>query len=308
MMQTVNVPDSLFISQRGRSSFTRVSSGFTLIELLVVIAIIAILAAILFPVFAQARDKARQASCLSNEKQLGLAIMQYVQDYDEVFPLGIVYQNRFAQAPFSHWQQMVVSYVKSEGVFGCPNDPDAGSAEPANPWKGFRTSYATNGYFGYPASTGYRSALLGVIGMQNPDAGFFITPDYQARALAEVNRPAESVLLAERHSLDMSNVSGRVPGDSFSNNYTNYGPGAVIAGVTWHDDGALIPDGARTDSKYPQGKNGGVSAHHSGDTFANFAFCDGHVRAMKPTQTNPQDPSLTQAQRDAANMWDATRN
>src|SRR5689334_4870314 len=63
------------------------NKGFTLIELLVVIAIIAILAAILFPVFAQAREKARQTSCLSNEKQLGTAFLMYVQDYDETFPL-----------------------------------------------------------------------------------------------------------------------------------------------------------------------------------------------------------------------------
>ncbi|HEV2472758.1 MAG TPA: prepilin-type N-terminal cleavage/methylation domain-containing protein, partial [Chthonomonadales bacterium] len=63
--------------------------GFTLIELLVVIAIIAILAAILFPVFAQAREKARAISCLSNEKELGLSVLMYVQDYDENFPSGL---------------------------------------------------------------------------------------------------------------------------------------------------------------------------------------------------------------------------
>src|ERR671934_1073768 len=65
---------------------TELRSGFTLIELLVVIAIIAILAAILFPVFAQAREKARQAGCLSNLKQIGTATMLYVQDYDETYP------------------------------------------------------------------------------------------------------------------------------------------------------------------------------------------------------------------------------
>src|SRR5438552_4097577 len=65
--------------------------GFTLIELLVVIAIIAILAAILFPVFAQAREKARQISCVSNQKQIGTATMMYIQDYDELFPTAVPY-------------------------------------------------------------------------------------------------------------------------------------------------------------------------------------------------------------------------
>src|SRR4051794_20747184 len=115
---------------------SRFRSGFTLIELLVVIAIIAILAAILFPVFAQAREKARQASCMSNEKQLGLAILQYVQDYDETYPQAVVDSQMYAGTPPSHWQQMVVPYVKADGVFGCPDDSNAGSYEAGASWKG----------------------------------------------------------------------------------------------------------------------------------------------------------------------------
>lgn len=91
--------------------------AFTLIELLVVIAIIAILAAILFPVFASAREKARAASCLSNEKQLGLGAMQYVQDYDECLPPV------FTPVTSIPWWQLMEPYVKSKQVYICPNDP-----------------------------------------------------------------------------------------------------------------------------------------------------------------------------------------
>jgi prepilin-type N-terminal cleavage/methylation domain-containing protein/prepilin-type processing-associated H-X9-DG protein len=99
-------------------------SAFTLIELLVVIAIIAILAAILFPVFAQAREKARQAACLSNEKQLGLGFLQYVQDNDEAFPcVNAVYPGAAAQYARG-WGNLLYPYVKSTGVYGCPDDAD----------------------------------------------------------------------------------------------------------------------------------------------------------------------------------------
>src|SRR5215469_346721 len=97
-------------------------SAFTLIELLVVIAIIAILAAILFPVFAQAREKARQTTCASNERQLGLGFLQYIQDYDEYPPNGV--QNGGAGVHAGEgWAGQVYSYVKSTGVFACPDDP-----------------------------------------------------------------------------------------------------------------------------------------------------------------------------------------
>ena len=91
--------------------------GFTLIELLVVIAIIAILAAILFPVFARAREKARQTSCLSNVKQICLGMMMYVQDYDERLPLHYsgVAPNRYSII------QVIHPYIKNIGVWDCPS-------------------------------------------------------------------------------------------------------------------------------------------------------------------------------------------
>ena len=99
--------------------------GFTLIELLVVIAIIAILAAILFPVFARAREKARQTSCLSNMKQLMLGALQYAQDYDELFPpcyeVAITgYDDGVSQGGFTT-DSAILPYVKNAQVFSCPS-------------------------------------------------------------------------------------------------------------------------------------------------------------------------------------------
>jgi prepilin-type N-terminal cleavage/methylation domain-containing protein/prepilin-type processing-associated H-X9-DG protein len=97
--------------------------GFTLIELLVVIAIIAILAAILFPVFAQAREKARGISCISNTKQIGNALMMYVQDYDETFPMNL-YMGFESGAPRIVPSYIALApYVKNMAVYRCPSDP-----------------------------------------------------------------------------------------------------------------------------------------------------------------------------------------
>ena len=97
-------------------------TGFTLIELLVVIAIIAILAAILFPVFARAREKARQASCQSNEKQIALAILMYAQDYDEGISINNVFGSPTeAEGNNNHWEFRIQPYTKNFQLVICPN-------------------------------------------------------------------------------------------------------------------------------------------------------------------------------------------
>jgi len=152
--------------------------GFTLIELLVVIAIIAILAAILFPVFAKVREKARQTSCASNMKQIGLGITQYVQDNDETFPLA-------ANANFdTNWAQAIYPYVKSVGVFKCPSNPRAN-----NTFLGSNGNPAPNGAPRIPASYGLNYHVTGWY-QAFPDAPAPIT-------LATVNAPSSKILATE---------------------------------------------------------------------------------------------------------------
>lgn len=115
------MPSSHFVSSRGSSQ-----RGFTLIELLVVIAIIAILAAILFPVFGRARENARRSSCQSNLKQIGLGLHQYAQDYDGFMPPSLIYPT---PSTFMMWPSIMQPYIKSAAVFVCPSGSGSASAK-----------------------------------------------------------------------------------------------------------------------------------------------------------------------------------
>jgi prepilin-type N-terminal cleavage/methylation domain-containing protein/prepilin-type processing-associated H-X9-DG protein len=134
--------------------------GFTLIELLVVIAIIAILAAILFPVFAKAREKARQITCASNLKQLGLGIAMYIQDYDENLPSGNDNVPATPTADVNGWAAQIMPYLKSNGILHCPDDatqPYTSTAAPA----GAAATLEPVGTQFVPISYGINSNLFG---------------------------------------------------------------------------------------------------------------------------------------------------
>jgi len=165
--------------------------GFTLIELLVVIAIIAILAAILFPVFAKARDKARQATCTSNLKQIGLAAMQYAQDYDEFLPhSGTAYQ---CGSAMPNWKELIAPYVGvsptaknlESGVFRCPSQPNKSCGNAGYGDGGKYGGYGWNFlYMGNAASTSSLTAWVNLAKDPGPSTTIMAgeTSDYYASA------------------------------------------------------------------------------------------------------------------------------
>lgn len=182
--------------------------GFTLIELLVVIAIIAILAAILFPVFAKAREKARQSSCLSNVKQLTLAMLSYAQDSDEIMPRNTTYNGTAASVA---WDQYAVQpYIKNVQILSCPSD-----STPCNPPLFTQYSYGYSQYIG----GGYNSA--------------------QSVAMASIAMPAQTIMLADAYSRCMLPSSWRRPaGTPCGSAY-----GAVTAACGWRTPSAPHNEG-----------------------------------------------------------------
>ena len=237
-------------------------NAFTLIELLVVIAIIAILAAILFPVFAQARDKARATACLSNGKQLGTAVMMYTQDYDEQFywqrdwgetdnigagPWGNEYWT------YVRWPSRHMPYIKNEGVFKCPSDknpqrnyaPTGGSAE----WN-------SSGSTPFPCSWGanfmlmcYTPSPVSLAAVQKPADKFFVAESLTPFACCEDWN-------SEYHRA--ANYVGGENGWTFGDMRQNVG-NARARGITDQQMSSL-------------------TRHQYGN---NVVYCDGHVKWVR---------------------------
>ena len=236
---------------KGISISTKPQRGFTLIELLVVIAIIAILAAILFPVFAKVRENARRISCASNEKQLGTAITQYTQDADEKFPCGN--SGPVGNGSGSGWAAQVYPFVTANGVFHCPDD--------SSPNNGLQ-SYALN---------------------QNlTDAGGVAA--FSPLALSAVNSPTNTVLIVETQACDPTGqppsrdmgTSPSVDGLSYRNPPADLNN---IAGTcTLYATGDFAGVTKVNNTAPSQGRHSDAS---------NYLLADGHVKYIRPVQISP---------------------
>lgn len=226
--------------------------AFTLIELLVVIAIIAILSAILFPVFASVREKARITSCASNLKQLGLAFAQYTEDYDEQFTTNLSYNA--GNGPY--WAAEIYPYVKSTGVFLCPDDPQT---TPALVTGQNALSYGVN---------------YNLIGEGN--ANKYVD-------IAKLSAPSSTVLLFEVQNIE---------GVTITNWLTSYSDGAGIgaSGFTTAvgTNYGGHPTGAFQTGQYATGNIGEWTLTTSGPQTngsrhvngANWLAADGHVKFL----------------------------
>jgi prepilin-type N-terminal cleavage/methylation domain-containing protein/prepilin-type processing-associated H-X9-DG protein len=264
------------------------SRGFTLIELLVVIAIIAILAAILFPVFAQAREKARAISCVSNMKEVSLSVLMYVQDYDETYPQASFWNtSQGFPSGYNLWSGVNVTqpYIKNKQVLLCPDDnPGTVDASiktalgPTRPPVG--SSYMPN------AMTTYYSGET-AFGMANPvgifsmDQTYSYGPPMSPTSLAAVNHPAECVMLSEGKR-DLQNWWCGSP--NYENNETDW---CFYSNIGIYDqyeivDFAFAPQLAVSipyDARL-------IPVWHKHTGLSNFAFTDGHTKAVQANSIN----------------------
>ncbi len=283
-------------------------NGFTLIELLVVIAIIAILAAILFPVFAQARDKARSTSCLSNQKQVGLAFLQYTQDYDETFPMSrqalTANDTGTRQNP---WPVLIYPYMKNVAVVQCPSDTTSADIN-ATGWQSWCPAGVLQTIGGTLRDRNDRSINVVAGPLESlpvgPAPGGIMSSNWGV-TLAAVERPAGMIMAFERYDTASfcypSAVHLRNCNDYISNlNGSAAGPCPDPGGVHYID--SVVP-GLRVQIASEEalirstGRPNMDTAYHQGGL--NCEFTDGHAKWKKYKQTYGTRGNLVEW-----TMWD----
>jgi prepilin-type N-terminal cleavage/methylation domain-containing protein/prepilin-type processing-associated H-X9-DG protein len=233
------------------------SQGFTLIELLVVIAIIAILAAILFPVFAKVREKARQTSCASNMKQLGLAEQQYSQDNDEIYSGG--YTN--VGAPVNDrasYAELIYPYVKSTQVYKCPDVSDTSHFR-----NNGATNCASNPQTCGPLVGGVRVGIMDYAYntmLRVPVGNLPFNTDLAQNPLSSIDSPTETIMM----------MDGRADGNNHDATFYNVWESedtdvrGSFYGQTWNGKPATS---ATPDNRHTNG--------------ANYLWYDGHVKWLR---------------------------
>ena len=285
--------------QAGR---TGIRSGFTLIELLVVIAIIAILAAILLPVFAAAREKARQATCASNEKQIGIAVLQYITDYDDMWPCTTLPVTSSPSNPFYTWRYMVFPYLKSSQVFTCPSFSDYhycnGCTPPA--WNGGATAinykpdltFNNTDTWGYSYSNEYETASSYACNSAYAGTAQYNTQPVYAGPFMNYGGCSS---YGGSSCGPMSSNRIHYPAETFSVvEFSNGNPvwyqygGGWSAGVANNGTGYNTPKTVFMVPNMTPGYKQGLfpsaqdpATRHSGGD--NYLYCDGHVKWLLPT-------------------------
>jgi prepilin-type N-terminal cleavage/methylation domain-containing protein/prepilin-type processing-associated H-X9-DG protein len=254
--------------------------GFTLIELLVVIAIIALLAAILFPVFASAREKARQISCASDEKQIGLGVMQYMQDNDQTEPICVYDDPR--TGILTTWCNEIQPYIKNWRIFRCPSE----GQDPFGMWGSSNLgpgSADANGNIGagwwawgdsYGMNVDYLNPNNGCSNPGNYGGGYTDGAAGPPAIDSMIQAPSQTIFAVETRPLIVN--GGAYPYMEWSESPAGYtAPDACVSWAWGTDNPWMGITGGEVTLPVER-----MSVRHTGGT--NVIFCDGHVKWLTP--------------------------